>query len=70
MRRQLSTLLGELIQQHSTVEELKKNHKTIWQSITQSVDVMLRVTELAEKLQPAIGAATRALPYLGSLLGG
>jgi hypothetical protein len=68
IRRQFSTLLGELMRNWGTAEKVKEKKPGIWEKITTAIDVMDKVSSLAEKCAPAVTFAQKYLPVFKGLL--
>jgi hypothetical protein len=64
MRQQFSTLLGELMQNYDTAQKVKEKKPGVWQKFTSAVDLMVKITALAEKWKPAITFAQKLLPMI------
>lgn len=68
MRRQFSTLLGELMQNWDTLQKVKEKRPTVWQKFTASIDLMHKLASLAEKCVPAVTFTQKYLPLIKGVL--
>lgn len=67
MRKQLSLLVGELMQNYDYTQETQGKAPGIWTKITTAIDLMNKIVSLAEKCRPAILFTQKLLPFVKTL---
>ncbi len=67
MRRQISILVGELMQSYEMAVQVKEQSPSVWDRLFKAIDLMQKLGSLAEKCRPAVTFVMKALPFLRNL---
>ncbi|TWU19572.1 hypothetical protein [Allorhodopirellula heiligendammensis] len=67
MREQCALLIGELMLNYGHVTETAEKNPNLWRKLTSTIDFMVKVASLGEKLKPALALAQKSLPLLESI---
>ena len=69
IERELSTILGELLNNQDLAAEAKSKRPSAFASILKAVDLMNNLILIGKKLEPAIAVTRKAIPYIKAILG-
>lgn len=67
MRRQLSSLVGELYMNYGQAQKVKEQTPGIWQKIMTGLDRMAKLSSLMDRLKPGIGMGLKGLTWIKNL---